>query len=164
MSFFALGITSIEAQDVTTYYREVTAFRGFNIVDFTAGHRTSHVIIEGDKNILDGINEHNIEGNADKGVLHFYIDSMEQLHFIAPADYESKKGDIPDICYAIKAPISSIEKLNLLPNLKSIAMQSLDYEAEATPNPHKDVICDSSGQPILGQVRYHSYCRINNDE
>lgn len=148
VSFFALGITSIEAQDATTYYREVTAFRGFNIVDFTAGHRTSHVIIEGDKNILDGINEHNmdcIDGNVVKGVLHFYFDSADQLQFVTPEDYESKKNEIPDVCYAIKAPISSFEKLKLLPDLKSIAVQFLDYETAAPSNPHKDVICDSSG-------------------
>jgi hypothetical protein len=80
VNFYCLGISQIEAEDVSVYYREVSAFRGFNLVDFTAGHRTSHVIIEGDKSLLDGISDHEVgEGTKAKGLLHFFFDSTGQI-------------------------------------------------------------------------------------
>ena len=48
MNFNHLGITAIEAEDKAIYYREVTAFRGFEIANFAAGQRTSFVIIKGE--------------------------------------------------------------------------------------------------------------------
>jgi hypothetical protein len=53
-----LGISAIEAQDNNIFYREITSFKGISIVDMSAGYRTSHVIIKGDKNIKDNLQEH----------------------------------------------------------------------------------------------------------
>lgn len=47
-NFNHLGISAIEAEDKSIFYREVTAFRGFEILDFAAGQRTSFVIIKGE--------------------------------------------------------------------------------------------------------------------
>ena len=54
-NYHHLGLTQIEAADLNIIYREVAAFRGYNIVDFSAGHRSSHVIIEGDKDLMAGL-------------------------------------------------------------------------------------------------------------
>jgi hypothetical protein len=74
-----LGITQIEAADTNIFFREVTAFQDFNIVDFSAGHRSSHVIIQGDKDLHTGLQQHTIgeglEKREAKGILHFYRDN-----------------------------------------------------------------------------------------
>lgn len=59
-----MGITQTEAEDKAVFYREVTAFRGFTIVDFTAGHRSSHVIIAGEKEPTDNLYTHKINGEV----------------------------------------------------------------------------------------------------
>ena len=54
------------------FYREVTAFRGFNIVDFEAGYRTSFAIIKGDKEPTSNSFNHKINEKEIEGLLHFY--------------------------------------------------------------------------------------------
>lgn len=57
-SYHHLGLTDPDQEEPTVFFREVTAFRGFSIVDIAAGHRSSHAIIEGDKEVLSGLHEH----------------------------------------------------------------------------------------------------------
>lgn len=162
VNFNCLGITQIEASDVSIFYREITAFRGFDIVDFAAGHRTSHVIVGGDKDIQTGIHEHKINDKVHKGILHFYFDTNKDIQYVLPEDYEGKKDTLPELCYAIKAPINDHEKLKALSELKSLALKVIDYES--TTSGHADVQCDVTHQPIKEDVRYVSHSRINNDE
>ena len=83
-NYFHLGITQQEAEEKTIFYREISAFRGFNIVDFVAGYRTSFVIIQGDKEPTDGLYEHKIgRDNVAKGLLHFYKDANGQWVFVS---------------------------------------------------------------------------------
>lgn len=162
VNYFNLGISQIEASDVTIYYREITAFRGFNIVDFAAGHRTSHVIIEGDKELLSNVNEHKLGDTVSKGPLHFFYDSTGALQTVTSEEFESKKDTLPDITFAIKCPVESLADCrDLLPDLKELAKEYLNYEEGAI---NTDVKCDVTGKLIEKEVRYVSVAKINGDE
>jgi hypothetical protein len=58
VNYHHLGISALESEDKTIFIREISAFDGFKIIDFTAGHRTSHVIIEGEKDAVDNLHTH----------------------------------------------------------------------------------------------------------
>ncbi len=47
-----------EQNEQQIFYREITAFREFDIVDMVAGDKTSHIIIKGEKSIKDNLNVH----------------------------------------------------------------------------------------------------------
>lgn len=82
-NYHHLGISDIEAGETKVYYRELSVFRGFNILDIAAGHRSSHVIIEGDKEILSNLYEHKVPDNkVAKGILHFYFDSEGKPQYL----------------------------------------------------------------------------------
>lgn len=58
VNFHHLGISANEAEEKKVYFREIQAFSSFNIVDFSAGHRTSHVILEGEKEATENLYTH----------------------------------------------------------------------------------------------------------
>ena len=64
------------------------------------------------------------------GFTHFYKDGAD-WKFIAEEDYESKKGDIPDLAFAVAYPFSQFETKALsLPDLAE-ALRDIGKEEEA---------------------------------
>ena len=116
-NYHHLGISQIEAEDQSVFFREVTAFKDLCIVDISAGHRTSHVIIKGDKDLKERLQEHQIDDKSMKGIVHFYKDAEGKIVWLSEAEYESKKEELPDICLATKYPINYIEELKSIPDL-----------------------------------------------
>jgi hypothetical protein len=51
------------------------------------------------------------EDKKAKGILHFFFDSNNQIQYVSQDEYEAKKETLPDLCFAIKAPITDVEKL-----------------------------------------------------
>ncbi|CDW84904.1 hect e3 ubiquitin [Stylonychia lemnae] len=157
--FHHLGLTQIEAEDKNNYYREVTAFRGFNIVDFKAGHRSSHVIIEGEKEPTDNLHSHKVNGELKTGILHVYKDEAGKLQYLTQDEYEAKKDTLPDICLALKSQVENLENIEL-PDLNDLAKELIDQES--TDTTHDGLQCNLTLQPLNG-VRYFSFSKINGD-
>lgn len=103
------------------FFREVTAFQGFDIVDFCAGHRSSHVIIRGDKDLQSGLQEHSLgtglEKKEAKGILHFYKDQNGVIQYLTESEYATKHDTLPDISLAIKYPMTNLEENPNFPDL-----------------------------------------------
>lgn len=120
VNFNHLGITAQEAEDKSVFYREVTSFKNFEIVDFAAGYRSSYVIIKGDEDPLSGVHEHEIDGIKHKGLLHFYQNNLKQWVFIPESDYEARKSELPPLTFATKYPISNFESREF-PDLQALS-------------------------------------------
>jgi hypothetical protein len=90
-NFNHLGISQSEADDKTKFYREISYFSGFKIKDFTAGNRSSYVVVEGDKDYCDNLYEHSIPevDSKAKGFLHFYKDTNGKFVYLSEAEYEN---------------------------------------------------------------------------
>ncbi len=119
-----LGCTEEGAKEVI---RKIPMLASHKIVDFSAGPEYNMVIIEGSKNLTDGLYEHTLpEGKTATGLLHaYYQDGKWQ--FMSQEDYESTNGkDLPDICLAFKCPIPDLERvINREESLLKIDLKSL---------------------------------------
>jgi hypothetical protein len=51
--------------------------------------------------------------------------------WVPEADYQAKKAELPDICFAIKYPISNLDQLASLPDLSKLAQDLLDDSGAA---------------------------------
>jgi hypothetical protein len=81
--------------------------------------------------------------------------------WVPEADYQAKKAELPDICFAIKYPISILNQLASLPDLSKLAQDLLDDSPAAN---HSSVSCDHTHTPIDCPVRYSCTTRLNGEE
>lgn len=108
---------------------------------------------------VDQIYQHQLsDGSKSNGLLHFYKKD-DQWHFVSSADYEAKKTELPDLCFAIKCPIEKISEKEW-PDLLALADDVLDKEATSVEHETKDSISDE----VIKGPRYHTRCQINHEE
>lgn len=113
------------ANDGAADFREIEEYRGQKILDiFAATNHASLVLLE-----EDPLPNHHLlpDGSKSEGLLHFY-NKNNAWHFVTQEEYLNKKNELPDICFATKHPIDSIET-KTWPNLESLADEIIDKES-----------------------------------
>lgn len=81
-----------------------------DIVDFSASTEYSTIIMQGEKLASDNLYEHKLpDGSVASGILHIY-QKDSKWHYMSEQQYQETKGkDLPDVCIALKYPISNID-------------------------------------------------------
>lgn len=79
--------------------------------------------------------------------------------FMPQSEYEEKKGELPDLCLAIKCPIEGIQEKEW-PDLVALAADVLNQQAESLEHVQKDTTTD---EPIQGPL-YHTRYTINGEQ
>lgn len=120
-NFKHLGTTQqIAAESVA---REIIYFSDFKIVDFAASHKFSTVVVGGDSSFEDSLYKHELpSGEKASGLVHFYKQG-DKWTFLSESQYDAavKSNSVPDVCFAIKTPITNWESaLKALPDLSSL--------------------------------------------
>jgi len=106
-----LGCTANEAKD--SIFHEISSLVDFKIIDFSAASKYSQIIIAGEKNIEDGLYDHEMPDKTKaKGLLHFYKEGGA-WKFLSETRYEEAKkaGTIPTVCFATKCGIKNMGKV-----------------------------------------------------
>lgn len=96
-----------------------------------------------------------------QGLLHFYK-SGDEWKFVTPDEYESKKNDLPDLCFAIKCPIEDIAAKEW-PDLEKLASEVIDAADKSSEVVHTGFKCSKNGNEVKGPL-YHSRCIVNHGE
>lgn len=82
-------------------------------------------MVEGPDSPADDLYNHKLaEGKKAKGLLHFYLKDSK-WHFVSEEEYETRKGELPDLCFAIKSPIEDIASKEW-PDLTALAKEVLE--------------------------------------
>lgn len=116
----------------------------------------------------DSVSEHTVTGKegVQKGFLHFYKKDGK-WNYVTEAEYEQKKAELPDLCFACKYPIQDLES-KPFPDLDELA-QKLDTAAVAVEGKftHAGIpnnnIKNKKDENIVGP-RYLSVSTINGTE
>lgn len=155
-NFKHLGI-SAKNQD-NEVYREIPVFTDFEIQDFSASAKYSLVIIKGEEKPEVGLYEHELaDGSKAKGILHFYK-KEGKWHYVSQEDYEAKKDSLPDLCLAIKCPITDLEQKDF-PDL-----EKLSKEVFAAADAKIDAVKSSVTEQEIKGARYYTLVKINGDD
>lgn len=87
-------------------FREVTTFADTKILDFSCSEKASLVIIEGEAGKpAELLHKHSLPNGVDcQGLLHLYKKDGKWI-YVPWSEYEAKKSELPDLCFAIKCPI-----------------------------------------------------------
>lgn len=118
------------AEDQEHPFREVATFNDRNVVDFVAHDQASLVIIGGGATDAENLYAHTLpEGKKAKGLLHLYKQNGE-WKYVTEEDYEEKKAELPDLCFAIKCPIENLTSLDW-PDLEAIGKEIFDAAGTA---------------------------------
>jgi hypothetical protein len=64
------------------------------------------------------------DGTKCQGLLHCYKKG-DDWHFVGPDEYEAKKKELPDLCFAFKCPITDIKDKEW-PDLEALANDVLE--------------------------------------
>jgi hypothetical protein len=155
-----LGVTEEEeAQVAEVPFREIKTFSDRKLVDFLAHDLASLVILEGGETVTDNLYAHSLpDGRQAKGLLHLYKEKGA-WKFLTESEYESKKGELPDLCFAIKCPIEDVENLPW-PDLDALAKEVID---PSNKDQREAAVCTQTGKKIEGPL-YYSRCLINHEE
>jgi len=125
-----LGVEEDMAEDQEQPFREVKTFSDRNIVDFMAHDKASLVIIGGGATDADDLYAHKLpDGKKAKGLLHLYKQNGV-WKFVTEEDYEQRKAELPDLCFAIKCPIENLTSLDW-PDLEAIGKEIFEEAGPA---------------------------------
>jgi len=163
-NFKHLGCSQKEAGE--NVFREISIFSDFEIVDFSASAKYAIVIIGGEKH--KGKYVHSLpDGSEATGLLHFFKKEGKWT-FISEdkLDEAEKAGTLPDISFAIKAPLKDMQTVlddkNALPDLAELNVAA-NFDASVKDGSHPDVKSSISSKVIQG-ARYFTFTKINGDD
>lgn len=143
-------------------FREIPTFSDREVADFTAHDCSSLVILTGSDSPASDLYNHVLpDGSKSKGLLHFYKRG-DKWEFLSQEQYEAKKGDLPDICFAIKNPIADIPSKEW-PDLEALAKEILEDQIPSGELKHEGFADGKTGEDIKGPL-YFSRCLINHEE
>jgi hypothetical protein len=158
-----LGVEETSTTEADKPFREIKTFSNRAIVDFHAQNHDSLVIMSGGSDASENLYSHNLpDGKKAKGILHFYKKDGAWV-FVTEDEFEQRKSELPDLCFAIKSPIEDIETKEW-PDLdaltKEVFESSINSSAEVVHEGFENTL--SSGD-VKGPM-YHTRCIINHEE
>lgn len=93
--------------------------------------------------------------------MHFFKKGNDWV-YIAQDEYEERKGELPDLSFAIKCPIEDIPKREW-PDLDALAKEVFGGE-ESKSNVHEGYVCSTHEKHQIEGILYNSKCVINSEE
>jgi len=160
--FAHLGVSEDKVGEEDTPFREIPSFSDREVADFAAHDSSSLVIVTGSGSPANDLYNHVLpDGSKSKGLLHFYKKG-DKWEFLPSEQYEAKKADLPDICFAIKCPIADIASKDW-PDLEALAQDILDDQISSGEVQHEGYPDSNTGEAIKGPL-YHARCLVNHEE
>lgn len=125
-NFAHLGCNEDQANDTETPFREVATLSQRRVLALKAHDApASLLIVAGDDELNKGLYNHSLPaGKVAHGLLHFYKQG-DEWKYVNHEDYQTKSKELPQICFAIRCPISDIPSREW-PDLDKLAAEILD--------------------------------------
>jgi hypothetical protein len=132
------------------------------VADFKAHAVASIVVIEGPESPQEDLYNHVLpDGKKAKGMLHLYKKG-DEWQYVTEEEYEAKKSELPDLCFAVRCPIEDIPSKEW-PDLSALAKEVVDDQITSQEVVHEGFHDSKTEENVKGPLYY---CRtlINHEE
>ena len=160
--FAHLGAPEDKVGDEEKPFREIQIFSDRVVADFQAHSSASIVVIEGPESPQEDLYNHVLpEGRKAKGLLHLYKKG-DQWQYVTEEEYEAKKSELPDLCFAVRCPIADVPSKEW-PDLSALASEVLGDQITSGEVVHEGFHESKTEGDVKGPLYY---CRtlINHEE